>query len=504
MVPARAAALDVDDDVLVRHLGRDLDDGLDLVDRARLEHDVADADGVELVDQLDGLLELGDACRHHHAVDRRTGLTGPLHQALAAQLQLPQVRVEEQRVELHRAARLEQGGQLGDAVFEDLLGDLPTAREFGPVPRVRGGRDDLGVDGRRGHAREQDRRTPGQPGELRRQLHRTVRQPHRGGRVARPRRRHLGFRADREQVALTDARGGGHDAHAQPADDRGGQPRHGIAGAQVDDPLRAGLVQPLHLGHPVDRANEDRFGHLVGELGVDTALGRPAVHHLDTVGQPRRVEADLDLHTVEDRAEDRPAADLVLALGLFLLGDLRAVELESAQLLGGAGDDDGTPAVADRQHRRQHGPHILGELLEQFGDAVRIDIRHRDHRGLIPAADHAATAGDQRPGRTDQLQQRQELGVLGASRAQRFAGDDALRMPGHRDRRRIVQVQTLTDGSADRGHLCQQNARAGDGRGDELFRRGQGLVGGERTLPLQGLEADGAHHNQFARHGLEE
>ncbi|WP_133056628.1 fatty acid synthase subunit beta domain-containing protein, partial [Mycolicibacterium moriokaense] len=44
------------DHVLVGHLGRDLDDRLDLVDGARLEHHVADADGVQLVDQLDDLL----------------------------------------------------------------------------------------------------------------------------------------------------------------------------------------------------------------------------------------------------------------------------------------------------------------------------------------------------------------------------------------------------------------------------------------------------------------
>ncbi len=115
MVPACAAALDVHDDVPVGDLGGDLDDRLDLVDRARLEHHVADADGVELLDQLDGFLEVGDARGDDDAVDRRAGLAGLLHQALSADLQLPQVRVEEQRVELDRAAGLEQLGQLGDA-----------------------------------------------------------------------------------------------------------------------------------------------------------------------------------------------------------------------------------------------------------------------------------------------------------------------------------------------------------------------------------------------------
>ena len=64
---------------------------------------------------VDGLVEFGDAGADDDAVDRGAGLTGLLHQALSAHLQLPQVRVEEQRVELDGAARLEQLGQLGDA-----------------------------------------------------------------------------------------------------------------------------------------------------------------------------------------------------------------------------------------------------------------------------------------------------------------------------------------------------------------------------------------------------
>ena len=61
VVAARAAALDVHDDVLAGHLGGDVDDRLDLVDGAGLEHHVADADAVQFVDQLDGVLEIGNA-----------------------------------------------------------------------------------------------------------------------------------------------------------------------------------------------------------------------------------------------------------------------------------------------------------------------------------------------------------------------------------------------------------------------------------------------------------
>src|ERR1044072_6906300 len=105
MVATGAAALDVHDDVLAGHLGGDVDDRLDLIDRAGLEHHMADADGVELIYQLDGFLEIGDSGGHDDAVDRGPRLTSPLPQPFPTDLQLPQVWVQEQRVELHGAAR---------------------------------------------------------------------------------------------------------------------------------------------------------------------------------------------------------------------------------------------------------------------------------------------------------------------------------------------------------------------------------------------------------------
>ncbi len=116
-------------------------------------------------------------------------------------------------------------------------------------------------------------------------------------RVARPGRSDLGLGADGEQVALAGAGGRRNDADAKAADHRGGQAGHGVAWPEVDDPLRSSVVQPLDLGHPVDRANEDGLGHLVRHFGVDAALFGPAVDDLDAVGQPRGVEADLDLHS---------------------------------------------------------------------------------------------------------------------------------------------------------------------------------------------------------------
>lgn len=158
----------------VERLGGDPDHRAGSLDGAGLEAHMCDAGVVEFLDQFDGLFEIGQTGADHEAVERRPDRSGLLHQPLSADLQLPQVRIEEQRIELNRPARLEQIGQFGDPVLEDLLGDLAAAGQFGPVPGIGRRRDDLGVDGGRRHTGQQDRRTSGQPGELGGQLDRTV------------------------------------------------------------------------------------------------------------------------------------------------------------------------------------------------------------------------------------------------------------------------------------------------------------------------------------------
>ena len=324
VVPAGAATLDVDDDVAVGHLGGDLDDGLDLVDRARLEHHVGDADGVELLDQVDGLFEVRDACGDDHAVDRRTGLAGLLHQPLAADLQLPQVRIEEQRVELNGAARLQQLGQLGDAAVEDLFGDLTAAGELGPVAGVGRGGDDLGVDRRRGHACEQDRRPAGEAGELGRHLHRAV------GQLDRASARSSTRRAPRAGAAPTVNR---LRCPARVAAATMPMPRPRITGAVSRVTVSLGPRSMIHLAPAAARpsTSETQSTGLMkmcsveqaGQIAVQAGARGPLVDQVDAGGQPRGVEADLDVELVEHRAEDGAAARLVLALGFLVLGDLR-------------------------------------------------------------------------------------------------------------------------------------------------------------------------------------
>ena len=199
-----------------------------------------------------------------------------------------------------------------------------------------------------------------------------------------------------------------------------------------------------------------------------------------------------------------PPRGLVLALGFLFLGDLRAVELEPGQLLGGPGDDHRAPAVADGQGGRQHGAHVLGELVEELGHPGGVDVGHRYHRRLVAAADHAAAARDQRSRCADQLTDGEQLDVAGASRLQRLHGGDALRVAGDGDRRMTGEVESLALERADGRHLGEQNARAGDGSGGEVLRGGQRLVGGQRADPLHRLEADRTHHDQLARQRFEQ
>ena len=157
MVSASAATLDMGDDTLGGRLGGDPDDRTDLLDGAGLEADVRDTGVMQFIDQRDGILKIRNTGTDDKTVDRRTGLTRFLNQSLPADLQLPQIRIEKQRVELDCAAGLEQCAQFSHPPIEDRFGDLTAAGEFGPVPGIGGGGDDLRIDGRRRHPGQQDR-----------------------------------------------------------------------------------------------------------------------------------------------------------------------------------------------------------------------------------------------------------------------------------------------------------------------------------------------------------
>ena len=157
VVSTGVAVLDHHDDVMVGVVLGDGQGGADLVHGARLEGDVGEAVLVEALDQLGGLLGLGDTGGDDHTVDGGTGSAGAGHDALRTELQVPDVAVEEHGVELGGAARVQLLDQVLLVAVEHLLRVLSAAGHLSPVAGVGGCGDDGGIHGGGGHATEQDR-----------------------------------------------------------------------------------------------------------------------------------------------------------------------------------------------------------------------------------------------------------------------------------------------------------------------------------------------------------
>ena len=270
------------------------------------------------------------------------------------------------------------------------------------------------------------------------------------GRVARPGPGHLGSGADGKEVALAAAGRGRHDADAGARITGAVEPGQDVAGAQVQNPARTGVVHPGDLFDPVDPLTRIASVRRRASSTSRPTCSAQRSDDVDAVGQPRRVEAHLDLNRVEDRREDVAAAQLALAVGFFFLGDLLAIQLEAGQLLRRSGDDDRAPAVADGQHRWQHGAHILRELVEQLANAVGVGVGDRHHRRAVAEDGDAASTRHQRSGRADQLGHRQQFDVAGAAGLQGLDGEHTLGVSGHGHRRRVDQVQALPAQRADR------------------------------------------------------
>jgi hypothetical protein len=146
----------------------------------------------------------------------------------------------------------------------------------------------------------------------------------------------------------------------------------------------------------------------------------------------------------------------------------------------------------------------LGEVVQQLGDLVGVDVDHRQHRRLVTATHHPASARHQRTGRADQLAHRQDLDVAGAAGLERLDCGDALRVAGHRDGRVTLQIEALAFQRADSGHLGQQDARPRDRGGHQILGRGQRLVGGQSAHPFHRLETDRPNDDQVAGERFEQ
>ncbi len=510
VVATGAAALDVDDDRVVRHLVRDADHRADLRDGARLERDVADAGLGQLLDDRDGFLELGDAGGDDHTVERCARGAGPRHEPLATHVQLPQVRVEEHRVELHGAARLEQPLQLLDVVGEDLLGDLTATGELGPVAGVGRGGDDLRIDGGRRHAGQQDRRTAGQARERRLDTLTAVGQGDRLRRECGPRLRHLGLRARGQQVALTAAGRGGDDAHTLAPQARAGHPRQQLTGTQIQDPRGTGRDGVVDEGDPVDRVDEHFLRQRTGEVGVQAAARRPVGDLLDSVGQRGVVETDLGRDRLEGRGEHSTAALLRLPLAGLRGGDLLAALLHARQCGRRTGQHDAATGVADGD---DGGPLriLVGEDLGDDGaQALGVDVGDGEHREALGAGDDAAATADEGGSGTDELGDREDLPVLGAGGLGGRDGEHALGVADHGGRGLRGHVEALVRQRAQRGHLGQEHAGQRHRGGGQCGLGGTGdgrlVLVGDFLLehPGDGVEAARAHHDEVVCDGREQ
>src|SRR6185437_12274063 len=101
-------------------------------------------------------------------------------------------------------------------------------------------------------------------------------------------------------------------------------PRPRMTGAVRRETVSLGPRSMIHFA-PESCRRSTSATQSIGRTKMASAIS--CASGVDGVGQPWGVEADLDLHGVEHRREDRAAADLVLPLGFFLLGDIAAVKL---------------------------------------------------------------------------------------------------------------------------------------------------------------------------------
>ena len=303
---------------------------------------------------------------------------------------------------------------------------------------------------------------------------------------------------------MTAAGGGRHDADAQSADDRCGQPGQQVTRPEVEDPPRTGALDTLDRRDPVNRVDHEGLGLFHSLVDVDSDDLRPAFEDPHTVGEQGGVVPDLDSHRVEHRRENRSAPQLALALGGLLFGDLLAIQLESGQLFRRAGEHNRAPPVADGQHRRHHRAHVAAEILQQFGDVPRLGVGDGKHRRPVTQRDDAAAAGDQCAGRPAQLSQCEQLYVLGPTGPERRDGHHALRVAGQRDRRGVGEVHALTAQGAGRGDLGQQHTGNRHRRRHQLAPGRHRLPGRQRSDPAQRLEADGPNHDEFVGHRFQQ
>ena len=420
VVAAGVAVLDLDDDLDRVGLTGDCDNLADLVDCAGLEGHVGEAVGAQLLDESQGLVLLGDTRRDDDAVDGGTGRARTRHDAGLAELKVPQVAVQEHGVELGGVAGAQLGAQALQVLVVDLLGDLTAARHFSPESGVCGCRDDLGVDGRGGHAGQENGGAAGEARESGVDDGLAVGQGHEAGAQVGPVGAGLG--GPTRGRSLVAVRGGacGDDTNAGALDEGAGHANRRGTRTHVDDPRRTGLCGGADLGGPIHGSGQHGSSEGVGQLGVDTALGGPVVHEGEGVGQHGGVEGHVDRQVFAHGGQRATAA---------LVGVVRCLVLGSGALDGG---DEGRQVVrcarnnvrivvvaqSDRERVRGRGQGLDDASEESVGHAA-----HGHHVGRVTGVRGASAARDAGGGGADQTSEREHGGSPGLVPGDPRAGD---------------------------------------------------------------------------------
>ena len=345
VVAASVAVLDLDDDLILRVRGGDLEHVANLLRGARLEGDEGEAVLVQLCEELGGLVDLRDTGGHTHAVERSAGRAGLGHDAGLAELQVPQEAVEEHGVELGGAARLEFRLHDFTVLGEDLVGVHAATGHLRPVTGVGGRGDDLAVGRGRRHAAKHDGRQAREIRETGLRILLAVRQADEAGsEVGVVHRFRQGVARRGQRVTLR--RGRNLDDGGAGAGDKGsGEASEG--GIQGEEVIR---VEGADLCGPIVRLDEDGAGQ---RMVIDAAVLRPLFGERGRVTQAGVVEGQCYRQLVEGRDEfvatHRTLFQVVVeGLGGGLERGLRCLEVlrRASEHERAAAIDDGDGGIA--------------------------------------------------------------------------------------------------------------------------------------------------------------
>ena len=511
MVAAGVAVLDLDDDLDRIGLAGDSDDLTDLVDRAGLEGHVGEAVGAQLLDESQGLVLFGDARGDDDAVDGGAGRARTRHDASLAELEVPQVAVQEHGVELGGVAGAQLGAQARQVLVVHLFGDLAATGHFGPEAGVRGGRDDFGIDGRGRHAGQEDGGAAGQAREGGVNDGLAVGQGHEAGAQVRPVGAGLGGPPGGRGLVAVGGGACGDDANASALDEGAGHANRRGARAHVDDPGRAGFGGGADLRGPVHGRGEHSGAQGVGQLGVDTALGGPLVHEGEGVGEHGGVERYVDRQVLTHGAQRAAAALVGVVRCLVLGGGSLDGRNERRQVVGGTRDDVGVGVVTqcDRQRVRGRRQGLDDASEERVGHAA-----HGHHVGRVAGVRGASAARNTSGGRADQTSEREHGGspglVPGDPRAGDLHAEHALGVTlkrgglvGDDVQAGARQIDERTElGGDDTGNRQGGLVRAGHVAGHGRRLGGGGQLEGEGSNRLGGQRA--AHGGEHLIRGLDD